>query len=596
MGHGQRARLGRRQAGLDGRAVRRAWAASRSTTRSRRRATRSGPTSWSSACRTENGFPAEELPAKSSGRFPPLPLRPTGGLGDNAGLMSRLLSKPSSRRRERRADLAAPRRRARKTSEAVQQGRGEGALQPRHVVLRSRPLRRGDHGVRGRLPAEERSGVPVQPGAVLPAGRQTRAGGPLLQDVPALRAEGAEPRRHRREDQERGAAGRATGGRNDLPPPATTTPPPVHDDAAAREHAAAARQRAYGARFRRRPTSCRPSTTPPVTATAARRPSHRTDPIRAASSASRGWRPPAWAPLMCCSASTSGAAPSSASHDIEAAARNGRRVRSRDAGAGPVGRDAARCCFVLGTLAIGAGRRPLVLRTASAAVGDDDLADRARALPRARTRAAPPSGSRSDDANLPFTRPARGRAVDARRERLRLQPEPGVGNAGVRPVEQLPGGLHLHERRATTALAASEAERGRRAGGRGCSATLDRFVAPEHGASSPARTGTESFDDGRGATTSTSRRAAAPRSAPFYYCDLDLDIGASGIDRPAFQARTCSADDTLDPTDQLHLDAAVRSRCRPPTAPARTLAASIPYDQARRRSGRIRARWTSPEH
>ena len=55
VGHGQRARLGRRQAGLDGRAVG-GQGRIPSTTRSRRRATRSGPTSWSCGCRTENGF------------------------------------------------------------------------------------------------------------------------------------------------------------------------------------------------------------------------------------------------------------------------------------------------------------------------------------------------------------------------------------------------------------------------------------------------------------------------------------------------------------------------------------------------------------
>ena len=141
------------------------------------------------------------------------------------------------------------------------QGRREGALHARHVVLRPRPLRRRDQGVRGRLPAEERSGVPLQPGAVVPAGRQPRAGGALLQDLPALRPEGAEPRRHRREDQ----GARSSWSRKAARRRPRRRPPTDHaagdDDAAAREHHAAAGQRAdrerRRARRRRRPTTRR---------------------------------------------------------------------------------------------------------------------------------------------------------------------------------------------------------------------------------------------------------------------------------------------------------------------------------------------------
>ena len=96
-----------------------------------------------------------------------------------------------------------------------------------------------------------------------------RAGAALLQDLPALRAEGAQPRRHRGEDQGAGAAGRAAGGRNDAAAhhdhpaaghddaaPGTTPPPP---DTQLGTVADAARRAA--ARRRRAP----PGYTPPAT-------------------------------------------------------------------------------------------------------------------------------------------------------------------------------------------------------------------------------------------------------------------------------------------------------------------------------------------
>ena len=171
-----------------------------------------------------------------------------------------------------------------------QQGRREGALEPRHVVLRSRPLRRGDHGVRGRLPAEERSGVPVQPGAGLPeAGKHERAvhfyktylryvpKAPNRADIEEKIKTEEQLAAHRRPERPRRRPPRPP------PPPATTTPPPGQTDAAAR--------RRRWPPSRRRPASCRPSRRsppgymPPATAT--------TESIRAASSASRGWPPPA---------------------------------------------------------------------------------------------------------------------------------------------------------------------------------------------------------------------------------------------------------------------------------------------------------------
>ena len=244
MGHRQRARLGRRQAGLDRRAVRADGPRPLPPHASPRRATRSGPTSWSCACRTENGFPPRKSPARSNAgdsrrfRF----ARPAVWAIMPASCPAACsASCPSSRAR----CFSAPRRRGRRTSPRPKTAAKEH-YNARHVVLRPRPVRRRDQGIRGRLPAEERPGVPLQPGAVVPAGRQPRAGGALLQDVPALRAEGAEPRRHRGEDQDarsswsRRAAGRRrrrrpphttppAGGTTTPPPADTTTPPPGNE-------------------------------------------------------------------------------------------------------------------------------------------------------------------------------------------------------------------------------------------------------------------------------------------------------------------------------------------------------------------------------
>ena len=274
---------------------------------------------------------------------------------------------------------------------------------------------------------------------------------------------------------------------------AGTLPPPDHDHAAS------------GARRRRRPgqTTPPPGTElgtvptppgelPPVeTPPPGYVPPHDRDHRRSGpqvphrGAGDRGRR----AALMYLSASYQWRRAARASSDIEAAARAGLAFDPATQERGQSAETQQAVWFVLGTLAIGGGRRPLVLRPPPQPDGgDDDMADRARALPRAE------SGRRHPPDQVLTMRTCLSRALLAAAlstlaaSALRLQPEPRVGDAGVRAGRQLPGGLHL--RGAGTCW---------RAGGgpsRAAAAAAEHaighwmFVRRPAGASSSARTAT----------------------------------------------------------------------------------------------------------
>ena len=109
--------------------------------------------------------------------------------------------------------------------------RRQGALPARHIVLRPGPVPGGNPGVRGRLQPEKRSGVPLQPGTVVPAGGRSGAGAALLPNLPALRPEGAEPGRDRGTHQGAGGADRCQGRYRDA-----AAPEPRRDGTSARRY------------------------------------------------------------------------------------------------------------------------------------------------------------------------------------------------------------------------------------------------------------------------------------------------------------------------------------------------------------------------
>ena len=137
---------------------------------------------------------------------------------------------------------------------------GARAVHAGEHLLRPRPVRQGDRRLAAGLPAQERSRVPLQHRAGLPARGGRPEGDLLLQALPEQRAQGPQPRRGRAED--RGAAeaaldaGAGQGAAAAWPVRPGQSGRHELDHAAQRrdDHAAAANQhRSIGDRHRSRP-------------------------------------------------------------------------------------------------------------------------------------------------------------------------------------------------------------------------------------------------------------------------------------------------------------------------------------------------------
>ena len=219
--------------------------------------------------------------------------------------------------------------------------------------------------------------------------------------------------------------------------------------------------------------------------------------------------------------------------------------------------------------------RPVVLRPArDRRRRDDDLARFARAHRRAQTRAAPRSGSRSDDARRSSHAPCSARRSRWSSRRLRLRrPTRSRGRCKCGSPNSCPDGYSLHERAllARTAPAAAAGSGGAAGGGGsgGSSSAADKFIGTwsvrraEHAHDrlhrrAPPRTMTSGLDD----YFDVDRRRRRRRSTTYYYCnwDLDVDVGRHHDRHPA-RARPARAPDTPSaPRDHVHLARRGRSR------------------------------------
>ena len=284
------------------------------------------------------------------------------------------------------------------------------------------------------------------------AGNHERARA-LLQDLPALRPEGAQPRRHRREDQDGGEAGRAraAAGRP-ARRPTTTTAADDHDDAAARhDHAAAAADQPTvhdTAAGRRRRPATRTAGPPPPPATVPSRP------IRAASSASPASRPAGRARVMTwCRHRRMDAAPCPRRTTSRPRPANGEPFDPDVQERGKSAETAQWCSTGLGVARRRRRARAVVLRPARhRRRRRRPGAFRSRRHSRPNQRRRHPADHASDDAHAHLTRAARGDALAwPSRRAAATTPNPESGT--------LQCGAAEHAARTATAAGAGTARR-----------------------------------------------------------------------------------------------------------------------------------------
>ena len=338
------------------------------------------------------------------------------------------------------------------------------------------------------------------------------------------------------------------------PPPVTTTPPPGADDAAARQRAGHRPDAARRAAARR---------DAPARLHAARRPRPPIDPgrkfrIAGLISAGAGG-------VMYLLALIQWSRAASASSQIEADARAGLAFNPATQEKGQSAEAQQAFWFVLGTLAIGAGAGVWYYgHRLGQTIGDDHLADRARALRRAE------SGRRHPPDHLLTMRTCLSRVLlaaalsAAAASACGYSPNIPSGTLVCGPQDSCPEDYTCVSGTCWRAGDASAAVR---------LLGYWTFDAPPSRRVIACTDGT-SFDDPWTDYFVVEEGGSATLRA-FYYCDLDLNISASGS-TVLVLGRTCSANDTLDPTvsytwtpQSFTLSSADGSNA--------TLSASIPY-------------------